>query len=278
MGRGSSEQSSSRDFLGGLCRDHRQRLNFNAILCNTIEALALIRLLVIRHTSTDAQSRLSFLFVCLLSRIGSTKGSSASADMSPRRPGSSTSSPPRTPSVQSGHVRTNSSQGFAPSNPSGLREAHTLSQSPEDISTNAPRGTGSSNRTRDSSPGPEPFPKAADGNYRDESRSTADEATSLLRGQLDLPTGCVHPGPCNHGTFSPRLQSRAGSISGDSSGASGYDRRERTDSMSLSFLGLPLKSGNGHKRKTSTTASLLERHGISNKTSMYVILIPCLYN
>lgn len=104
------------------------------------------------------------------------------------------------------------------------------------------------------------------------------ETTALLKKPFEFIAGPAHSGPCDHGTFSPRLESRAGSVrsggfggspsaNGESSGA------ERNKSIFANiFENVGLKNGSGGgKKKMSTTSYLAERHGITNTTSMYVM-------
>lgn len=207
--------------------------------------------------------------------------------MSSRRPTSSDSN--RTPSINQ------AAQQHAPTNPSGLREAHTLSQSPESLRDAGV--SGSRTAVSSSNPSPNTYPThldtdpAADDDAIDGrahgfaglgSRAVG-ETTSLLRKPFEFATHTAHAGPCDHGTFSPRLESRTGSIrSSNDFGFGGSPPRgsretsgESSSSMFGSLLeGIGLKNGTGAgKKKMSTTQYLAERHGVKNTTTMYVLKI-----
>ena len=106
------------------------------------------------------------------------------------------------------------------------------------------------------------------------------ETTALLRKPFEFIASSPHAGPCNHGTFSPRLESRAESVgSGSDYGFGGAPRPreneeegESSKGMFGSFLeNIGMKNGTETSRKKmSTTNWLAERHGITNTTSMYV--------
>lgn len=195
----------------------------------------------------------------------------------------------RTPSVISQNP-----QHHAPQVPSSLREAHTFGASPE-ISGD---GSGGDTAPSSSNPSPNTYPThldtdpAADDDATDGEthgagisgfgNRVASETTALLRRPFELVTTAAHSGPCDHGTFSPRLESRAHSIR---SGHSGYGfggspprtAREAggsSASMFGSFLeNVGMKNGSGapSKKKMSTTSYLAEQHGIKNTTTMYVL-------
>jgi hypothetical protein len=94
--------------------------------------------------------------------------------------------------------------------------------------------------------------------------------------------GPAHSGRCDHGTFSPRLDSEAASIrsalgfGGSPPGRDGGE--EGSKGRWTNFLeGVGVKNGSGRK-KMSTTSYLAERHGITNTTSMYVLILSILSN
>jgi hypothetical protein len=105
----------------------------------------------------------------------------------------------------------------------------------------------------------------------------ATETTALLRKPIEFITGHAHPGPCNHGTFSPRLGSRAESVrsghgfggfpSGGGNPGEGEGSRGIFESM-MENLGMKNSNGGG-KKKMSTTNWLAEQHGITNTRTMY---------
>jgi hypothetical protein len=95
------------------------------------------------------------------------------------------------------------------------------------------------------------------------------ETTSLLRKPIEFVMDHAHPGPCNHGTFSPQPHSRAASIrssDGNKNGASGPGSRGIFGSIAGSFAG----GGSNAPKKMSTTARLAEEHGIKTSSIMYV--------
>lgn len=105
------------------------------------------------------------------------------------------------------------------------------------------------------------------------------ETTALLKKPFEFITQHPHSGPCNHGTFSPRLASRAGSVRsglggfGGSAPANGESSEgQPVQGMYANFFeNIGAKNGTGGgKKKMSTTNWLAERHGITNTTSMYV--------
>lgn len=174
----------------------------------------------------------------------------------------------------------------APTNPSSLRESHTLTGSPEEQRNKSITEEGGSS-SPETSPNtyptnPETDPEA-DGGIADLGSKVVSETTALLKKPFEFVKSSPHAGPCNHGTFSPGLQSRAESVR---SGQTGYsfggspaesDRPfspERGSSIFGSLMeNIGLKNGSGDrgKKKMSTTSYLAERHGITNTTTMYVL-------
>jgi hypothetical protein len=213
--------------------------------------------------------------------------------MSSRRPTSPAGPSPTGPSPS--HSRTPSiasqtAHSHAPLQPSGLREAHTIVGSPEEIRTAdgadadvAPASSNASPNTYPTHPTTEPAAEddAIDGEthgYGLLGRRAVTETTALLRKPFEFVTGCAHGGECNHGTFSPRLDSRTHSVR---SGHSGYGfggsppgtARQGSGEGSNSMFGSlmdRLGNGSGRPKKMSTTSYLAERHGITNTTAMYV--------
>jgi hypothetical protein len=104
------------------------------------------------------------------------------------------------------------------------------------------------------------------------------ETTALLKKPFEFILGSPHAGPCNHGTFSPRLESRADSVKSGRSGFGGSPplsgRPESSEGRSSIFGNLletmGVRNGSGGKKKMSTTSYLAEQHGITNTTTMYV--------
>ncbi|TAQ84485.1 hypothetical protein B7494_g7194 [Chlorociboria aeruginascens] len=197
--------------------------------------------------------------------------------MSSRRPSS--------PARSSSQASIKSSKQHTPHNPSHLRESqthsasHEASQSSLDMADATPSSTEPSPRTHPTYPHTDP--SAVDGVLDGETSTMEDfgtrvatETTSLLRRPFELVTGCAHPGDCNHGTFSPQVESRAESVrsgygfgSTQQSRSSGHGVEESNTSIFSMLLG---KNGSGGKKKMSTTNYLVEQHGITNKTGMYL--------
>jgi hypothetical protein len=186
----------------------------------------------------------------------------------------------------------------APSTPSGLRVAHTFSVSPEDrrhehgesSSTEcSPRTTAAHGGDDEIEPistiggrpayGAESHKTRAnkDPGHEDQSllghlKASAEEAvretTALLGKPVEIITGHIHPGPCNHGTFSPKPCSRTSSVrSSDGNKNGAYSSGSRGIFGSIAD-GLAGSIG----KKMSTTARLAEEHGIDNSKTMYVLL------
>jgi hypothetical protein len=103
----------------------------------------------------------------------------------------------------------------------------------------------------------------------------ADEATSLLHSER------AHDGPCNHGTFSPRVASpplRSLHAESDRASLLGSD-----DSTTLSSTAPPRPgwrktlSNMVKSKKMATSSALAERHGFEDSWFMYLsYYIPCL--
>ncbi|TVY33897.1 putative sulfate transporter [Lachnellula subtilissima] len=207
--------------------------------------------------------------------------------MSSRRP----NTPPSAKHSRASSVISQSAQQHVPQIPSSLREAHTLSRSPEEIG----QGSGTDTAPSSSNPSPNTYPThpdtdpAADDAVDAEHNGVgianfgsrvASETTALLKRPFELVVSSPHAGPCNHGTFSPRLESRPESVM---SGHSGYgfggsvprNTRETSGSSSSMFgsflenVGMKTGSGSSNKKKMSTTSYLAEQHGIKNTRTMY---------
>lgn len=208
--------------------------------------------------------------------------------MSSRRP----NTPPSAKHSRASSVLSQSTQQHVPQIPSSLREAHTLSRSPEEIGQDSGADTapGSSNLSPNIYPSHPDTDPAADDDAVDAEHNgvgiaslrsrVASETTALLKKPFELATSSPHAGPCNHGTFSPQLESRPESAM---SGYSGYgfggamprNTRETSGSNSSMFgsflenVGMKNGSGSNNKKKMSTTSYLAEQHGIKNKKRMY---------
>lgn len=186
---------------------------------------------------------------------------------------------------------TQSSQSHAPLQPSGLREAHTLVTSPDEIEQDEFTNT---RESQGSSAHPSPNSRPTQGEHGEpENESLVErlhlgelpsrainETTSLLRKPFEFMKPHVHDGPCDHGTFSPRLQSRPQSVRSGISGYgfglparpsgvdSGDGAAERSLLGGLFSKGSPRGSTRSPKKKMSTTNYLAELHGIPNTTTM----------
>lgn len=208
---------------------------------------------------------------------------------SSRPPGS----PPLHPSSRTPSLRSQSNSQFTPTHPSGLRESYTLATSPETTRDLGEDGTDDrqdensrENNEQSSTPahptrGLDTITGADDEADGQAYKSTGvgknvDETTALLRKPLEVVGNAAHPGSCNHGTFSPRLDSRADSIMsfGASAPASPDGSGEPSDGMIGGFLrSLGARNGSIVKpKRMSTTDWLVEQHGITNTTRMYVLL------
>jgi high affinity sulfate transporter 1 len=190
----------------------------------------------------------------------------------------------------------------APINPSGLRVSQTLSVSPEDRRTeHAEAGSagaspiGNSDGVEDgavpstlslsgraasheAANAPSSQSKHAEGNgegsmmakVKASAREVAGETTSLLLRPFEYVASHAHPGPCDHGTFSPQPNSRAASIKGsEGAGRPAYGRsrslfNSMTDGIADGFRGTVGK-------KMTTTARLAEEHGINTSKAMYAL-------
>lgn len=218
-----------------------------------------------------------------------------SSSRRPSTPPAGSASHSRASSINSPGIRSPSIQQHAPINPSGLREAHTIASSPEDVrnferSTDAPSSSEPSPTTHPTHLDTDPAADddAIDGRTHGFSglgSRAVTETTALLKKPFEFVTGPAHTGPCNHGTFSPRFESRTPSVRsglggfGGSPSANGEPSEPETNKSIFSnfFENIGLKSGTGGgKKKMSTTNYLAERHGITNTTSMYVLPIRSL--
>lgn len=195
---------------------------------------------------------------------------------SPPSASSGASSPPHT-------IRSPGILQHAPITPSALRESHTLSGSPEeprslhsDLSgtpDTAPSHLEPTSRTRpahvemgneaDTEQGRGPTAAQSDG---------ANERTSLLRRPFEIVNDPAHAGPCNHGTFSPQVESPEGSMLGHGESASPSYSGDGEDGSRSLLSSLYSRVGFSERRKNKirTTNRLAEAHGITNTTSMYV--------
>lgn len=182
----------------------------------------------------------------------------------------------------------------APVNPSGLRQSFTLG------SPSPPRETLAPQRSPSTSPQPSPHTRPAvrfdnsTGDDLDLSRAgpseqdpllqptaALSERTSLLRNVLN-DGQCVHPGLCNHGTFSPRPCSPAASMG---SSGSGFDSTAGSSNQPMPILDGLINSLDGSRdsagwrrslvqivrsKKMSSSNELAERHGLSDTGLMCV--------
>lgn len=221
-----------------------------------------------------------------------------SPNMAPSPAGTSSPDPatPRPDQSPSPSIRSQTPNIHAPTRPSQLREAHTLSP-PPDQGANTP---GDSNSNAQSSPSttstPEPTgsqtPNMADKDKESASSSPeargqsspppsreprhwlgrppklageARESTPLLRRPLDITSERAHEGPCNHGTFSPDTTSRPASIKSQETTESARDRGF------FRIVAAGIAPANNVKR--NTTARLAEEHGLRLNKTMYVSLV-----
>lgn len=192
-------------------------------------------------------------------------------------------SPPSNPSSRPPAGRSPRILQHAPITPSALREAHTLSGSPEEplslpvdathSSNSRPRHSGSSSRGQTESGNGTDDDAEGDGARETIAAHRAvSETTSLLRRPFEIINDPAHAGPCNHGTFSPRMESPEGSILsfGGNPPANQGNYVEDVTSSFLSSLLSKMGMKDQRRKQPSTTSRLAEAHGITNTTSMYV--------
>ncbi|TGO48077.1 hypothetical protein BCON_0252g00050 [Botryotinia convoluta] len=200
-------------------------------------------------------------------------------------------SPPLRPNSRTPSLRNQNVSQFTPTHPSGLRESFTLATSPEATRHVEEDGTNERNDENSRNDNDQPLPHAHP-TRADTSASTddgldgythehtgfggklSDETTALLRKPFEPIGNAAHPGPCNHGTFSPRLESRADSVRsfGGSAPVSPNGNGEASDGLIGGLLkGLGVRNGPRAKpKRMSTTSWLAEQHGITNTTGMYI--------
>jgi hypothetical protein len=187
----------------------------------------------------------------------------------------------------------------APLTPSGLRVAQTLSVSPDDqrqgpvessSSECSPRTAAAHGRDGEIEPMPSTGGSTSGGTERggsDKIRAkegpehegqsllgqleAGDEAlmretTPLLNKPIEFITEHIHPGPCNHGTFSPQPCSRAASVRSLDRNKNG--EYSGTPRGILGSIANELAASVG--KKMSTTARIAEEHGIDTSRTMYV--------
>lgn len=197
----------------------------------------------------------------------------------PSSPPAASASSSRNPSIIS------QAQQHAPLTPSGLRESHTLARSPEEMREEESILGGRREATHSSEPSPNSKPTHLDedpsadedldgkqSGLADLGHRAATETTALLKKPFEFIVGTpAHDGSYNHGTFSPRLESRAESIrSGNSGGFGGSPPRGSYSRQGSGVFG-NLFPPRRPTKKMSTTSYLAERHGITNTTMMYVL-------
>ncbi|EKD18273.1 uncharacterized protein L3040_004770 [Drepanopeziza brunnea f. sp. 'multigermtubi'] len=198
----------------------------------------------------------------------------------------SSTSPQASSSSSSRHPSVSQSQHHAPATPSGLRESSTLTQSPEGVrDPGDTQDVGKAGPSSVTSPltypsqldyEPDADEQSLDGKSQGINKTGSQaitETTALLRKPFEYVASTpAHTEPCNHGTFSPRLESRADSVRSANSGFGfGGSPPRRTDSgegaggayRSMFAVMRPNK-------KMSTTSYLAERHGITNTKTMYL--------
>jgi hypothetical protein len=188
---------------------------------------------------------------------------------------SPTTNPPRSSSPTSSRTSSVRSQNLpqhAPIIPSGLREAHTMSQSPDDrrvgedgvtVGTTASTSKSHASAEADLADDTADATTSLLGNIRQTASGSATEITSLLRQPIEFITGHAHPGPCDHGTFSPQPGSKAASIREGRGDFGGAYPGGRSSPRGVSAE----PNGNGIKKMT-TTEWLAQQHGITNTRTM----------
>lgn len=209
--------------------------------------------------------------------------------MSSRRPTSTSASSSRNASIIS------PTQHHAPATPSGLRESVTVARSLENVRENVREQDGTHDEQQETSPSaptasrthpthddqqPDTHAHRLDGRPQgtaENGNDAATETTALLRKPFEFTVGTsAHNGPCDHGTFSPRLESRTNSLRSANSGfgfGGSPPRRTGSGEGGGSVFGSMFGVRRSNK-KMSTTSYLAERHGITNTRRMYVWLEP----
>ncbi|KAI1871888.1 hypothetical protein JX265_005874 [Neoarthrinium moseri] len=162
--------------------------------------------------------------------------------------------------------RTNSRQAadHAPTTPSALRQAHTLSSS-------SLSNDGRSDHSADPADGSRPTTQAGPSTLPETSDDFS-ETTSLLHHER------AHPGPCDHGTFSPRPMSPTPSSPRESDLDVGSLLGSEA-SIERQLKGNWRKTlSSKMKTKTMTNSSALaEQHGFKDSRMMYLsYYVPCL--
>lgn len=170
----------------------------------------------------------------------------------------------------------------APANPSGLREAHTLSTSPA-AATPVHAGPGAFASAYVDGEGIETLigtsmSYTARTNVQGfiNNEQEREIRVPLLRnfGATGKPIEYVpeqaHPGPCHHGTFSPASHSRAGSVIGGLDGGSYGTSGNSVGSGGRWKLRGGFTGGIMPFLRMSTAARITEEHGIKASSIMYV--------
>ncbi|KFY70162.1 hypothetical protein V499_09399 [Pseudogymnoascus sp. VKM F-103] len=222
--------------------------------------------------------------------------------MAPTPPGPSSPDPatPRPDQSPSPSIRTQTPNLHAPARPSQLREAHTLSSSPDQGVSKPGDGIGgvdgnSDNNSNDQSPPSTTTPTAGQTGPQTKDKDTASsspevqsqsspshsreprnwlgrppklardvsrESTPLLQRPLEISSERAHEGPCDHGTFSPNMISRPASIKSQETTDSARDRGF--------FRSVAAGIAPSNNAKRNTTARLAEEHGLTLNKTMYV--------
>jgi hypothetical protein len=225
--------------------------------------------------------------------------------MAPTPPGPSSPDPatPRPDQSPSPSIRTQTPNLHAPARPSQLREAHSLSSSPDKGVSKPGDGIGgvdgnSDNNSNDQSPPSTTTPTAGQTGPQTKDKDTASsspevqsqsspshsreprnwlgrppklardvsrESTPLLQRPLEISSEQAHEGPCNHGTFSPNMISRPASIKSQETTDSARDRGF--------FRSVAAGIAPSNNAKRNTTARLAEEHGLTLNKTMYVFLL-----
>ncbi|KAL7629862.1 hypothetical protein AAE478_001385 [Parahypoxylon ruwenzoriense] len=154
--------------------------------------------------------------------------------------------PSRPPSISTG-PRPNPHHNHAPSTPSNLRQSRTVSSS-----------TASDDATGD---------PAGPSTRLDSSHEDTNEASSLLRREL------AHDGPCDHGTFSPRVTSpppRGGNIDTETGSMADSDASLLSDETQVRGNWRKTFSSKVRSKKMAESGTLARQHGVKDSWSMYL--------
>ncbi|KAI0832263.1 sulfate transporter family-domain-containing protein [Hypoxylon sp. FL0890] len=153
----------------------------------------------------------------------------------------------RPPSITTGTGSRSYAHDHAPLTPSGLRQSRTVSSS------------STSDDTTEHPPGPS--------TQHDPLSDETSETTSLLHNER------VHDGPCDHGTFSPRVSSpppRAGTLDGEMGSVADSESSAPSSETQLKGNWRKTFSNKVKSKKMTDSGTLARQHGVKDSWSMYL--------